>query len=311
MTQPAHKLAIVIPTIGREAELRRMLTSLVAQTRRPDQVIIVDEDGCTRASADEFPQLDITVIVLPGSASAKRNAGPKAARPETTLIGFMDDDIVLGQQAIENLLRFWETAMEGLGGTSLNWANAPALFAARLKSLRLTSRLGLYQRGVGMVLPSGFHTHAANLPQSAYVQWLPSGAVVFLRKVLEEFCFDEWFAGYGYLEDLDFSSRVGKKYRLAVVADAHFYHYPSRIGRPSGYLFGKKEVLNRLYFVSKHRELSPFLCCLALSVRGGISMFLGLTRLDGYSLWRLAGNIAGFLSVLRHGDLLCVANKSV
>ena len=66
---------MVIPTIGRPAELRRMLASLAGQSRLPEEVVIVDEDGSTRALAEEFPALCTRIVVLPGSASAKRNAG--------------------------------------------------------------------------------------------------------------------------------------------------------------------------------------------------------------------------------------------
>jgi len=296
-----HKIAVVIPTIGRYAELRRMLESLAAQTRLPDEVVIVDQDQTSRRFAQEFPQLQIRVVALPGSASLKRNAGFRAVRPEVDLIAFMDDDIVLEPQAVEALLRFWDDAPEDLGGAGCNWANSPSLFARRLKTLRLTSLLGLYEPRAGAVPRSGFHTVMTEFDRSEFVQWLPSGAVFYSRDVLAEFSFDEWFESYSYLEDLDFSYRIGKKYRLAVVAGARFYHYPSKIGRPNWYLFGKKEVLNRLYFVSKHPELSRPLCCLALSVRAAMSAFLGLAQRDFGYFKRLAGNVAGFAMVSRKG----------
>ena len=296
-----HKIAVVIPTIGRYAELRRMLESLAAQTRLPERVVIVDQDQTSSRFAREFPQLQIRVIALPGSASLKRNAGFQAVRPDVDLIAFMDDDIVLEPQAIEALLRFWDEAPEDLGGTSCNWANSPTSFARRLKTLRLTSLLGLYEPRAGAVPRSGFHTVMTEFDRSEFVHWLPSGAVLYSRKVLAEFSFDEWFESYSYLEDLDFSYRVSKKYRLAMVAGARFYHYPSKIGRDNWYLFGKKEVLNRLYFVSKHPELSRPLCCLALSVRAAMSAFLGLAQRDFGYFKRLAGNVAGFAMVSRKG----------
>jgi len=293
MTEPLPRLAIVIPTIGRYEELRRLLASLAAQTRLPDEILILDEDQSSRVFGSQFPQLKIRVAAAPGSASFKRNAGFKAVRPGVGLVGFMDDDIVLQPQAIENLLGFWQTAEDGLGGTGCNWVNAPPPFARRLKSLRLTSRLGLYRSDAGAVLPSGFQTLMTYFAQSTYVQWLPSGAAVYSRRVLEEFAFDEWFEGYSYLEDLDFSYRVGKKYKLAVVAGARFYHHPSPVGRPNWYLFGKKEVLNRLHFVAKHRELSRALCCLALLIRALMSALLGFRKVESGYFKRLAGNFTG------------------
>ncbi|HZT71947.1 MAG TPA: glycosyltransferase [Terriglobia bacterium] len=295
MANISHKLAVVVPTIGRYDDLRRMLASLAAQTRLPDEVVIVDQDGTCQCFASEFPQLPIRVIALPGSASLKRNAGMEAARPDADLIGFFDDDIVLEPQCFEALLRFWDSGPPDLGGLGCNLMNGAPMFARRLKGLPVVSRLGLYDTAPGAVLRSGFHTMTPGVDRDLYVRWLSSWAVVYPRRVLEEFRFDEWFESYSYLEDLDLSYRVSRKYRLAMVAGARFYHYPSRLGRPDPYLFGKKEVLNRLYFVSKHPELSRPLCCLALTIRAAMSLFLGLAYRDATYFQRVAGNAAGFL----------------
>lgn len=299
MIHTSHKVAIVIPTIGRYAELRRMLSSLAQQSRPPDEVIVVDEDESSHTFVQEFPGLRLRTIVLPGSASAKRNAGFEAARPDITLVGFMDDDIVLESTAIEATVALWESAAAGLGGTSCNYANPPRGIAQGLKGLAAWSRLGLYEGRPGNVARSGFHTRVTALQETTFAQWLPSGATFYGREVLDEFRFDEWFGSYSYLEDLDFSYRIGKRYKLAVVADARFYHYPSEVGRPSAYLFGKKEVLNRLYFVSKHPELSRPLCCLALCIRSLMSVLFGVTHFEADCFKRVAGNLAGTLAVLK------------
>ncbi len=300
----AHKIAIVVPTIGRYEELRRMLRSLAQQSRLPDQVIIAGE-GEPTAIADvtrAFPQLDVEFLRLPGSsACANRNAGVKAARADITLIGFMDDDIVLEPGTLEAMLAFWATAPSDVGGAALNMLNADPPFAAWLKSLSITSWLGLYKTEKGAVLRSGIHTPIGYHHKTTHVRWLPAGASFFSKKVIEEYPFDEWFRGYSYLEDLDLSYRMGKKYKLAVVADARFYHFPSQFGREDPYLFGKKEVINRLYFVSKNKELSPLSCCIAIMVRLFISAFLGLSKRESAYFKRVAGNFAGLLTTLSTG----------
>ncbi|MFZ0964135.1 MAG: glycosyltransferase [Terriglobia bacterium] len=296
------QIAIVIATVGRCEELRMMLRSLAAQTRLPDQVVLVDEGGEGDTLAREFPQLNIFVTTFPrGSASAKRNRGIQYVAPGIELIGFMDDDIILEPQAMAALRDFWLSSPSDLGGVSCNLVNHPPLFASRLKSLRLASRLALYDARGGVVLRSGFHTLLGCVSQNQYVQWLPSTAVVYRRQVLAEQSFDEWYQGYSYLEDLDFSYSISRKYKLAVLAGARFCHYPSPIGRTDPYLFGKKEVLNRLHFVRKHPELSPAPCYVALFMRTLISTFLGLTKLEGAYFKRAWGNIVGLVSVVTHG----------
>ncbi len=298
----SHNLAIVVPTVGRCDELRKMLQSVAQQTRRPEQVIIVDEAGEGNALAKEFPLLSISVSTFPrGSASAKRNLGMKRVAPKIDLIGLMDDDIVLEPQALEAALRFWEQAPGDLGGVSLNVLNDPPDFAPRLKQSRLASWLGLYRTEKGKVLRSGFHVPLRNIKETIYVDWLPTYCVIYPKQVLETNSFDEFFVGYSYLEDLDFSYRIRKKYRLAVVAEARFSHYPSKVGRPQWYIFGKKEVINRLYFVSKHPELSVSQCCFRLLVRTFITVLEGFGRLDTSPFKRVAGNLAGLAMAARGG----------
>ena len=298
----AGQIAIVIATVGRCEELRTMLRSLATQTRLPDQVVLVDEAGEGNTLAREFPQLNIFVTTFPrGSASAKRNRGIHCVAPEIELIGFMDDDIVLEPQALAAMRDFWLSSPSDLGGVSCNLVNHPPLFASRLKSLKFASRLALYDARGGVVLRSGFHTLLGNVAQTQYVQWLPSTAVVYHRQVLAEHSFDEWYQGYSYLEDLDFSYSISRRYKLAVLAGARFCHYPSQIGRTDPYLFGKKEVLNRLHFVRKHPELSPASCLFALAIRASMSVILGVTRFEVAYFRRALGNLVAVFSSLTHG----------
>jgi GT2 family glycosyltransferase len=272
-----------------------MLASLAAQTRLPDEVIIIDEDESSRELVDRFPKLNICVIAVPGSASRKRNAGVEATRSDTTLVGFMDDDIVVEPTAIEAMAAFWKLEAPGLAGAGCNYANAPRGFGQGLKQLAVWSTIGLYESRPGSVARSGFQTRITDFRETVYVRWLPSGATFYAKGILKEFRFDEWFENYSYLEDLDFSYRIGEHYKLAVVADARFYHYPSQFGRPSAYQFGKKEVLNRLYFVSKHPELSRPMCYFALAIRSLMTILLGFMKLERGNFKRVVGNLVGLL----------------
>lgn len=279
-----------------------MLGSLAQQSRLPDEVIISGEGERTTEVASEFPQLKLQFLSLrESSVSHKRNAGVKAAGRDVALIAFVDDDVVLEPHALQAMLAFWENAPPDLGGAGFNWVNDPPFLWPSLKASKIASWLGLYERKKGAVLRSGIHTRVGNVDKTTDVGWLPSGAVVYARKILAEDVFDEWFRDYSYLEDLELSYRIGKKYKLAVVENARFYHYHSPVGRTDPYSFGKKEVVNRLYFVSKNKELSLTLCGLALLVRMLISVLLGFSRRDAEYFKRAAGNVAGLLSVVRNG----------
>jgi glycosyltransferase involved in cell wall biosynthesis len=85
-------IAAVIPTHNRSATLRRALASVAAQTRPPDEVIVVD-DGSVDDTPDwvprEFPE--VTYIRRENAGvSAARNRGVASARCDW--IAFLDSD---------------------------------------------------------------------------------------------------------------------------------------------------------------------------------------------------------------------------
>lgn len=298
MVHAQHKLALVIATKDRPADLRRALSSLAAQSRSLSQVVIVDASGeSVEPVVAEFPTLNPRYVrhFLP-SATEQRNVGVLAVEEGIDLIGFLDDDAVLETDAVERMLNFWEHVGGDLGGASFNMMNPPATSGQLLKRSRFCETIGLYRRSTGKVAPSGWHTVIETVNNTRFVDWLTTCAVVWRRGVLEQFHLDDFFAGYSYLEDLDFSLTVGKHYRLAVVADARYYHYPSTGGRVSSYAFGKTEVRNRLYLVRKH-GLSLWRCLLGLGIRMAMTFAGAVRRADARSFQRFCGNLAGMLGM--------------
>jgi glycosyltransferase involved in cell wall biosynthesis len=85
-------MAVVIPTYNRSRRLRRALASVMAQTRPPDEVVVVD-DGSTEDTTgwirDEFP-LVVYIRQKHEGVSAARNRGVMECRSEW--IAFLDSD---------------------------------------------------------------------------------------------------------------------------------------------------------------------------------------------------------------------------
>jgi GT2 family glycosyltransferase len=293
-------LALVIATKDRPDDLRRLFQSLRAQTARPSQIVIVDASmEPVQPVIEEFADLRTTYLrYWPPSAAAQRNAGLKACDPAATLVGFVDDDATLEPRAVENMLRFWETADSTVLGASFNIRNYTLPSGQFLKRSSIAERLGLYCSRPGAVAPSGWQTVMCELPANQFVEWLPSGAVVWRRGVFESARFDEFFSGYSYLEDLDFSYPLAKRGALVVVADAGYRHFPAAAGRVSARQFGRVEVRNRLFFVRKH-GLSLPRCYLGLAVRVSMTLLSGLFRFDMDCLRRAAGNVQGLVTPAR------------
>jgi GT2 family glycosyltransferase len=292
-------LSLVIATKDRPDDLRRLLCSLAAQSARPDDVVIVDASATpVDRVLSEFPELNTRYMRhWPPSAAAQRNAGIRACSTVSELIGFVDDDAAFEPEAIANMLRFWETAAGNTLGASFNMRNYPLTGGQWFKRSAIAQFLGLYSAEPGAVAPSGWHTAIGQVETTRFVEWLPSGAVVWRRGVFEAGAFDEFFGGYSYLEDLDFSYSLSRRGRLAVVADAGYLHFSSAGGRGSARQFGRVEVHNRLHFVRKH-GLSLGRCWLALAIRIAMTVMTGIGRLDGAMLSRAAGNMEAIPSAL-------------
>jgi len=295
------KLTIVVPTKDRYPQVRRLLSSLAAQTRLPDEVLIVGEGFENAETVREHPELNARFLDLPGlSISQARNTGMAAAREDAALIAFVDDDVEFEAQAIERMMTFWEQAPADLAGAGFNFRNIPSRDTARkwaLKPVRWAYRLFLGGYTRGEVLRSGFPTPIYPVSETLYVEWLETVAAVFRKPVLAQIKFDEFFAGYSYLEFLDFTYRISRKFKLCVVHDALVTHYASPI--KNGYLLGKKQVLNRIHFVRKHPELSLLRCLWALVMHAGFNLVVGLMLRDAGYFRRAKGNLAGLVQAAR------------
>jgi glycosyltransferase involved in cell wall biosynthesis len=87
-------VSVVVPTHNRPTQLRRAVDSVLRQTYRQLELIVVDDCGEIEAAAglagihDE--RLSVIRRMENGGASAARNTGIEAARGE--MIGFLDDD---------------------------------------------------------------------------------------------------------------------------------------------------------------------------------------------------------------------------
>ena len=287
-----HRISLIVATKDRPGDLRKLLESLRRQTVGLAEIVVVDasREPVESIMAD-FPELTTRYLRhWPPSAAAQRNAGIRACDPASTLIGFADDDTTFEPQAFANMLSFWKGATQDILGAAFNIRNYPNRGKSIVKHSALAEQLGLYSPKPGSVSKSGWQSINGELPETQFVEWLPSGASIFRREVFAKDVFDEYFESYSYLEDLDFSYTISRTGKLAIVADAGFSHFPSQGGRVSALQFGRYEVRNRLYFVRKHR-LSLTRCYLGLAIRLSMSICSGLLHRNASLLRRALGNI--------------------
>lgn len=285
-----ERLALIVATKDRPDEVHRFLRSVLAQDLKPVQVIIVDGGSNPLTGiTEEFPELNINYIrKTPASLTAQRNAGIKALAEDAAIAVFFDDDIVLEEGALRNMAGFFRSASQDVGGASFN------ITTDRYKKPTLLERIFVVNAdSPGRILRSGFQSKLCSLNETTPVQWLVGCAMAYKKNVFRDFSFDEYFSGYARYEDVDFSYRVGKRYKLFVVADAKVQHLNSLELLGFSFSLGRMEVVNRLYFTRKNPELSVPLCYWALFGLLMNNIVKGVALADKRYINRARGNIAG------------------
>ncbi len=107
-----HRVSVVIPARNEADRLPLLLESLAAQTRRPDQVVVVDDhsDDGTAAAARAFA--DVVVVSAPdmpaGWTGKSWACQTGVARSDGDALVFLDADVELAPTALEALVATWE-----------------------------------------------------------------------------------------------------------------------------------------------------------------------------------------------------------
>jgi GT2 family glycosyltransferase len=216
-------LTLAICTLDRPEELARCLTSIAAQTRLPEEILVVD------ASREpvRHPTTELDLLVLPAKANLafQRNVAVDAASSD--VIVFVDDDCELEADYLR-----------ALGGAF----DDGDVVAATGRFLELAARDTLFRRtaraffclpgpGTGRFRPSTFATYAVD-DEERDVQCLPGGNMAVRREVARRVRFDEDAAfGYAGFEDDDLSRRVRFDGRIRYVPTARLWHRQPDDGR--------------------------------------------------------------------------------
>lgn len=302
----ALTVSVIICTKDRGASLGETLATLFAQTRRPDELIIVD-DGALGQGA-----LDAEALIALGAAqgvptrylrketpglAASRNIGVQHAQGDVIL--FLDDDVTLEPEYLARLLALFEADKAGAVGGATG-----ALIVEYAPGVRAFLRFFLLDgRRPGAVLPSGYGVlvRAGEIEAAQPVEWLSGCNMAYRRAVFDEFRFDQRLGAYGWSEDRDFSYRVGRRRQLMATPHARLVHRKEPAGRIGAERMGFMET-NYLYrFFRKNMPKRPHTwLALGWAMLGIMLRNLLLSAPRGKresALARLRGNLAGLAAI--------------
>jgi len=282
--------------MDRLEDLGKLLDSLAVQTRAPEQIIVVDGGNQTvEALVASYPNLPLTYVrEYPPSLARQRNAGMARLAPEISVAGYLDDDLVLEPDATERMAKFWDNAEPEVGGAAFTILNQPLVTGGSISRFFL-----LNGKIPGRLLPSGWPSQIPTLGRTIETDWLYGGATMWRREVIAEFSYDEWYLGHGYGEDVDFSYRVSRQFRLYVLAEAKVWHFTRPIRLASQHTLGRQQVVNRFYFIRKAGTFSEPAIAWAMFGQLIVNLAASLVRLDSAGLRRFMGNLSGLYAVIR------------
>jgi GT2 family glycosyltransferase len=238
-------VSVVIPTRDRQRDLRDLLWTLLDQSQMPLEIIIVDDSPklSARGVADSFiPKFDEVGCKLKyfngtgDGLPAARNIGIRLFNGDAVL--FIDDDTLLDQNVLYSISTFLRNKQDALGVQPILLPEMQKISSsARHKlenaiytALMLTS----YQENKLKTRRSGLSIFPSIVTEVFPAQRL-SGCCCYKREVFREFWFDCNLKRWGFMEDLDFSYRVNKKYphSLYVIPYAKIIHKGSKKARMS------------------------------------------------------------------------------
>ncbi|MEM8960864.1 MAG: glycosyltransferase [Acidobacteriota bacterium] len=252
-------LSVVCPTLGRPDEVRSLLANLAAQTRLPDELILVDG-----AEPSDRRTEDVVREVAPSlpfpvrherwqrGTAIQRNRGIDLA--SGAFVGLIDDDIRLEPDFYRVVLdAFTQPENHDVGGIT-GYITDQHLDPQKSRRWRWYRRLRLF----GTYEPGRFDW-ATGHPINRYLQpphetlreldVMGAGCATWRRAVFDQgIRFAPFFADFGVLEDAHLALTAGRhEWRLLEAGRAHCRHLRSQTARVDNRRLCYKTAVNYRY----------------------------------------------------------------
>lgn len=249
--------AILIPTRNRPEKVAKLLSSIDSLTKKPSQVIIVasgEDIWPTIATFSDFLPITYEHTISAGQIVQKR-IGITLLTPKVEWCLFLDDDLLLESNSIENAFDAAESTSGAAIGIGLSLPPTTRTSDANFALRVISSVFGIRANPPGRVFKNG---HASSYLQENRIietQWL-NGASLWRSDYLYTYGKGFPSTSYAACEDLIFSYPLSKIGKLIYAPSAKLKFQEKELSN-----FDSPEIMEaaafwRLYFVTKHDELS-------------------------------------------------------
>lgn len=261
-------LGFVIPTKDRPRELKRLLSSLLKQSKKKDRIVVVCS-GNKKIFLNLQKQFLKKVIFLyqqnSGQVQQRKLGIQKLVRYKW--ICFLDDDIVLLPDAVMHMRNYLSARTDGkLGAVSFNLINEEKHKKRSFGGIY--SFLGIRPAIAGKISASGCIGSIASVEKTIKTEWVLGGATCWRSSILKNNPNKAPVESWAFAEDVNFSFPLREQWDLMVLKDAKALHLHPHQLRPNnwhsmalerqfyyGYVFNKKYFPKRRNAFYLHQML--------------------------------------------------------
>ncbi len=255
------KVSVIICTRDRFDDFTKTLPSIAAQTRLPDELIVVDSSDEKKLEAYlgsaklPFP---IRYFHTQPGLTLQRNHGIRECRGD--LIFFFDDDVDLDLDYLAEVEKVFmldaKHEIGAVGGRLMGpkKTQPPSLRFRFERTIFGTIRTIFGVVGIrnGKFYLSGMPSHPRTNQPSGFIECLSGCCMAFRREVFEKAKFDETFAHYGLMEDVDISKQIlDAGYKIYLQSSATLIHNESPMNRLKVQQWAEMSVVNYDYLFRK------------------------------------------------------------
>lgn len=249
-------ITAVVPTRNRPDDLERAVASVCAQSRLPDELLIIDqsrEDASRRRVLtlvrNAGASLALDYVLDPDIAGLVAAKSAAVARASGDVVCFLEDDVVLERDYLRNIELGFEQRADMIGSCGVV-TNLPPLAPFYFRLFHFFHRGIFHDARVGV---TGV-MRGTNLPLIPS-NYLSGGLSAYRRLVFEQVPFDT-ANGFFALEDVDFSTRVASAFgpHLYINPNARLEHRMSPANRAVLGARQERKVREFIVFYKKRRE---------------------------------------------------------
>jgi GT2 family glycosyltransferase len=216
----------LIPTKNRSNDLMRTLATLMAQTRMPEQIIVVDQSAIPCTLHESFPAINYIHAPQISGLTEARNAGMNLATGD--ILMFLDDDVILEPNYVEEIVAAYAPGITGVSGIITNYS---------LPGLSRRFFENLFVRGAFHDDRQRIYWNANRLRNHSVrrVKQFTGAAMSFRAAAVGSLRFDSKLTGGCLAEDIDFCARLPHGAVLLIAPKARLSHERSIVGRSTAH----------------------------------------------------------------------------